>query len=360
MSTEKTVQMLDVFRQQVDTPRFLSSFFQSPARNFHNSEDVEVDILREDEEVAVTVADITSSARMNEATRLTNKRFTPPVFKEAGPINAYRLMLRVAGQNPYQDPQYQANAMAAAMDIGRKTEGKIRRAVELMASQVLQTGALTMKGDDGATRFTMDFSPKTSHFPTAGTSWATSATCTPLDDIESLADTIRTNARKECEDAIFGRVAIQNFLASTQVQTIADNRRFSLVYIEGVADRGGGAKYHGTIVAGQYRLNLWSYTGRYKDVETGTITKYVDDNNVILRAPGRLDLTWGNIPQVGPMDQRLLPYLPSRVASSGNGIDLHYNAWRELDGTGVTVQVAARPLTVPTEIDSFGCLDTIP
>lgn len=356
MATENTVKMLEAFRQQTTAPRFLSGFFQSPARNFHNTEDVEVDILREDEEVAVTVADITAGARMNEATRLTNKRFTPPVYKEAGAINAYRLMLRSAGATPYDDPDYQANAMAASMDIGRRCEEKVRRAVEWQASQVLQTGQIALTDDAGATTFAMDFSPKTAHFPNASTVWSTSATATPLNDIESLCDIITTNGREVATDLIFGRTAYLEFLECAQVQTIADNRRMNLVFLEAPVMRGQGGVYLGTLSAGQYRLNMWSYMGRYKDPNGGAITKYVDDGKVIVLAPGRKDLTWGNVPSVGGNSPQALPFLPGRVASSGNGIDLHYRSWVEKDGTGVTVQVAARPLCIPTAIDTFGCL----
>jgi uncharacterized membrane protein len=352
--------MLEAYRQQTEAPRFLSGFFQSPARNFHDSEDVEVDIIREDEDVAVTVADITAGPRLNEATKLTNKRFTPPVYKEAGPISAYRLPLRQAGMTPYEDPNYQAAAMAASLDITRRAEQKVRRAVELMASQVLQTGQLALINEAGASTFTMNFHPKTAHFPTAGVSWATSASCIPLDNLESLCDIIMTNGRSEPENAIFGRTALMNFMKSTQVQTMADNTRFNLVQIDPPTMRGTGGKYHGTLSFGQYRLNIWSYGGRYKHPQTGAITKYVADDKVIVLSPGRLDLTWGNIPTVGSVDSRVLPFLPGRVSSSANGIDLHQTAWLENDLTGLTVQVAARPLTIPTAIDTFGCLDTIP
>ena len=269
MATENTVKMLEAYRQQTTAPRFLSGFFSSPARNFHNTEDVEIDILREDEEVAVTVADITAGARMNEATRLTNKRFTPPVYKEAGAINAYRLMLRSAGATPYEDPNYQANAMLASMDIGRRCEEKVRRAVEWQASQVLQTGTITLTDDGGATTFAMDFSPKAAHFPTVATPWSTAATATPIDDLESLCDIITTNGREIPTDVIMGRTAYQEFLATTQVQTIADNRRFNLVFIDAPTMRGQGAVYHGTLAGGQYRLNIWTYMGRYKDPNGG-------------------------------------------------------------------------------------------
>ena len=157
-----------------------------------------------------------------------------------------------------------------------------------------------------------------------------------------------------------GRSAAINFMKSAQVQNIADNRRYNLVHLDPPQNRGDGAKYLGTLVAGQYKLNIWGYAGRYKDVETGAITKYVDDNKVIVLAPGRKDLTWGAIPQVGSPDPRVLPFMPGRVSSSGAGIDLHYSGWIEKDNTALTVQVAARPLVIPVAIDTFGCLTTVP
>jgi hypothetical protein len=265
----------------------------------------------------------------------------------------------VAGQNPYEDPNYQAAAMAASVDIMQKCEQKVRRAVEHMASQVLQTGQLALINDAGASTFTMNFHPKATHFVTVGTSWANVA-ANALDDIESLCNVVNTNGRSRPEDMIFGRTAYLNFLKNTQVQTIADNRRFELVFLEAPTMRGQGGIYLGTLSAGMYRLNMWGYEGVYKHPQTGAITKYVADDKVIIKAPGRLDLTWGNIPTVGAMDSRVLPFLPGRVSSSSNGIDLHQTAWIEKDNTALTIQVAARPLTIPTAIDTFGCLDTVP
>lgn len=357
MATENTVSMLDLYRQQTDAPRFLSGFFQSPARNFHNTEDVEIDILREDEDVAVTVSDITAGARMNEATRLTNKRFTPPVFKEAGPVSAYQLIKRSAGADPYTDPDYQANAMAASMDVMRRCEEKVRRAVEWMAAQALQTGTVTLIDNAGNTTFSMDFHAKTTHYANAGTVWSTSATAQPLDDIEALCNVITTNGREIPTDIIMGRTAHLEFMQTAQVQGIADNRRFNLVYIDPPSTRGAGGIYHGTLSTGQYRLNIWTYDGRFKHPQTGVITHYVDPGKCIILNPNsRRDLTWGNIPTIGGRDPRALPFLPSRVSSSANGIDLHPYAWVERDGTGLTVQVSARPLVIPTAIDTHGCL----
>jgi hypothetical protein len=358
MSTDLTVRMLELFRQQTETPRFLSGFFTSPARNFHNSEEVEIDILREDEEVAVAVMDITAGARENQATILTNKRFKPPVFKEAGPISAYELPKRSPGQDPFQDPNYQANALRASMDIARRCEQKVRRAVELMASDVLQTGTLTMKDAAGDSVFTMDFSPKTAHFPNAATTWDNAGAGDPIEDLRLLCNIIRKNGRVTPRRAIFGQSAMEFMLSNTKVQTRLDNRRMELGYFNAPELRGFGGIFHGLLTVGQYNLELWTYDQQYKDVETAALTQYVDPLKVIVMGDGRLDLTWGGVPYIGAQDSRVLPYLPGRISSSSAGIDLHQTAWLEKDNTSLTVQVAARPLTIPTAIDTFGCLTT--
>jgi hypothetical protein len=358
MSTDLTVRMLELFQQQTETPRFLSGFFSSPARNFHSSEEVEIDILREDEEVAVAVMDITAGARENQATILTNKRFKPPVFKESGPISAYELPKRSPGQDPFQDPSYQANALRASMDIARRCEQKVRRAVELMASDVLQTGTLTMKDAAGDSVFTMDFSPKTAHFPNAATTWDGAGAGDPIEDLRLLCNVIRKNGRVTPKRAIFGQLAMEYMLSNVKVQTRLDNRRMELGFFNTPTNRGFGGIFHGTLTVGQYVIELWTYDQQYKDVETGALTQYVSDLNVIVMGDGRLDLTWGGVPYIGAQDSRVLPYLPGRVSSSSAGIDLHQTAWLEKDNTSLTVQVAARPLTIPTAIDTFGCLTT--
>lgn len=358
MSTDLTVRMLELYQQQTETPRFLSGFFTSPARNFHSSEEVEIDILREDEEVAVAVMDITAGARDNQATVLTNKRFKPPVFKEAGPISAYELPKRSPGVDPFTDPNYQANAMRASMDISRRCEQKVRRAVELMASQVLQTGILTMIDDGGATVFSMDFKPKTAHFPNAGVTWDGVGAGDPIEDLRLLCNVIRKNGRVTPRRAIFGQLAMEYMLSNAKVQARLDNRRMELGFFNAPVSRGFGGIFHGTLTVGQYVLELWTYDQQFKHVQTGTLTQYVEDLKVIVMGEGRLDLTWGGVPFIGAQDSRVLPFMPGRVSSSAAGIDLHQTAWLEKDNTALTVQVAARPLTIPTAIDTFGCLTT--
>jgi len=359
MSNADTVRLLPTYRQVTETPRFLSGFFTSPPRNFHNSEEVEFDILREDEEVAVAVQDITVGPRHNQATVYTNKRFKPPVFKESGTISAFELNKRQPGVDPFTDPVFQANAMAASMDVVRRLEQKIRRAIELMSSQVLQTGTLTLTDDAGNNVFTMDFSPKVAHFPTVGTTWAAGAG-DPLGDLESLGNEIRKNGRTRPRRVIMGTAALDGFLKTQVVIDRLDNRRMELGQIVAPELRGFGGTFHGMISAGQYSYEIWSYDQFYKDPNGGALTPYVATDKVIMLGDGRLDLTYGNIPSIGSLDSRVLPFMPRRISDGERGLDLIQNAWLTEDRENLMVSVAARPLTIPTAIDTFGCLDVIP
>lgn len=360
MADSTTIRMLRAYIEDALSPMFLSGFFESPPENFHTSEKVEIDIERDDRDVAIVIQDMTVGRRQNESSVYTNKEFIPPIYDEEGVITAYDLIKRVAGEDPYMSPDFQGNASVRAFKLMRKLERKVRRAVELQASQVLQTATLDLKDAAGATLYALDYKPKVTHFPTTGTSWATSATCTPFDDLESLADVILTDGHAEAQNVIMGRTALLNFQKALQVQTLADNRRFELVNVGAPEERGSGGKFHGIVSTGQYRLNIWSYLGRYVDPQTGNTLPYIDDDKVVMMAPGRLDLSFGAIPLLRGPDQRALPFLPPRVSDSGVGMDLTTNAWFTPDGRHLMVSAGTRPLCIPTAIDTFGCLDTIP
>jgi len=75
----------------------------------------------------------------------------------------------------------------------------------------------------------------------------------------------------------------------------------------------------------------------------------------MLSSKARLDLTFGAVPRIAPPEARAMPFMPNRV--SGGGFDMSPNAWLSPDGETLAVSISSRPLPIPTEIDSFGCLD---
>ena len=355
MSDKSTIALIDMYLEDASTPPFLSGFFRSPPQNFHTTEDIEIDIQRDTEEVAIVINDLSLPPNHNENTLYTNKRLKPPIYDEEGSITSFDMIQRQPGQNPFQNPSYAANAVQQSFAIFRKLESKIRRAIELQASQVLQTGSLSLINKAGVVVYTINFSPKATHF-TSPTAWAADgATGDPLADIEALATIIRRDGKREPNKLIFGLGAHRRFLANTKVAARLLQTRGALIEAAPQA-RGAGATFQGWVWAGHYKFEMWTYDGFYMHPQTAAFTPFVGDTKVIMLGDGRLDLTYGAIPMIVAPDQRALPFLPPRISSQGAGLDLTTNAWVTPDGKRVMVSAGTRPLTIPTAIDTFGCI----
>lgn len=359
MSNEATKKMLRMYEENQPVTLFLSSLFQSPPENFYNSETVEIDIERGGEDVAIAVADLSTGYNLNQNDLYTNKEFKPPLFKEAFAINAYDMIKRQSGMHPFEDPTYQASAMRQFVKGMIKCENLIHRATEWQAAQVLTTGTVTLVNAAGAAVYTIDYKPKAAHFPTAGTAW-NGVNPTIRSDLASLADVVRDNGKQDTDVAIFGIGSLNAALVDADFRALFDTRRINIGEITALEDRGNGAKFRGTIDLDNYPLEIWTYNGRYKHPQTGTITKYIpDDKVVIMSSAGRRDLTWGNVPIILPPERRVLPFVPPRVRRTGaGGADMITNTWTTDDGEQLFGGISARPLAIPTAIDTFGCLDT--
>lgn len=362
MSTTTTKRMIRAYIQMAAPTLFLSSMFRSPPENFHNSEEVEIDIVRSDEEVSIVVQDLSTGYRMNSADIYTNKGFKPPINKEAVGINSFDLLKRNAGENPFQSPDFRTNIIARIFNAMLKVERKIKRAHELQASQILQTGVLTLIDSAGVELYALDFKPKVTHFPNAAIAWGGS-TSVPLVDISLLAEVIRNDGLGDPDDLYFGIAAWNAFIQDDTVRLLLDNRRMDLGAVKPMEKRSNGGTYRGWINIGNYRYDMWTYGGRYNDPQTGTKTQFISPEKVIVRdSQGRLDATFGAIPNIGRemgvTGPNLLPELPGRISNEGGNMDMFVNAWLTADGEQLFAGVGVRGLLIPTAIDTFGCLDT--
>lgn len=355
-----TKRMIAAYNQEAEPTRFFTGMFRAPPENYHDSEEIEVDVMRSDEDVSVVIQDLSAGYRRNSHDEYTNKAFKPPIHKEAAPLNAFDLLSREPGSNPYSNEQFQVKGTARAFRAFRKLESKIRRAIELQAAQVLQTGTVTLKDSNGTALYTLDYKPKASHFPDAGTAWGAGGD-TPLADLASLGNEIRTDGLNDPDMLCFGENAWQRFIENETVRQLLDNRRIEVGNIRTGERVGDGGIFRGTIEIGNYQYEIWSYAGRYTDPATGNSVQYMDPDKVVMRASaGRLDATFGAIPRFAAPDSRVMPYLPPRIMNGEGRVDLWTNAWLTEDGEQLFVGLGARPLMIPTAIDTFGCINVAP
>lgn len=362
MSDAITRKMIRLYRQMASPMMFFTGLFRSDPMNFFSTEEVEFDILRTDEEIAIAVTSLSSDYRDNEVSQYTNKSFKPPIFKERILLNAYDMLKRMPGRTPFEDPAFRSDLGVMMLRNMVEIQNKVMRTVELQASQAMQTGTVTLGDAEGNPLYTVDFQPKATHFPTSSTTWG-QAGDDKLGDIEALVDQVRDDGLMDPEDIIFGEDAWREWLQDEAVAKLFNKEGLNLASVMRPDVRGMGGKYHGTITIGNYSFNMWSYNGRYIDPQTRVKTKYLDPGKVwVGNMNSRFDAVFGAVPNFNELfnigSGRLLPELPSRFSLTDQGADMFTNVWTSGDGQQLFGGIASRPLMVPTAIDQYGCLDT--
>lgn len=358
MSDNSTTLMLERFRLEAGVPGYFASMFRMGPKSVHTTEKVEIDIIREEEDIAVPVPTINSGYRTNERSKFVNKGYTPPIIKEAFGITMFEALKRQPGANPFENPDFARAAGEQAFDGIRLLTNKTRRTVELMASQVMQTGVINLVDDAGVAVYNLDFGLRSSHKITT-TAWAADgSTGTPLADISAAAQVIRKDGKRRANKLTFGNGAMQRFLANAKVQAALDKFKMNLGALS-PGFRNEDATFYGYIWIDNYQYELWLLDSYYKHPQTGTLTPYMTDNKVVISTAGaRMDLSWGLIPRIVPSDARAQAFLPSRLTASDLGMDLQVYSYIPADGESVVLNLGARPGTTPTEIDSYACLTT--
>jgi hypothetical protein len=349
---------LALFVQMASPSMFLSSLFTFKNGGMYNGDKVAIDIQRFGEQVAIAIKKCTGP-NLNDIDEFTTKEFTPPAYGEAFPIDVCELLNRMEGVDPYSAAgiEYAAQLMAKMAQGFVLIDDKIKRAIELQASQILQTGQLTLTNDAGDTVYTLDFKPKVAHFPTVTTDWS-DAGSDPIADLLALAKTIKANGKIKPTRVIMGESALSNFLSHAGVQEFLDNRRIEGGEIAPQFDN-TGAVFYGHVWVGTFRLEIWAYDGTYEDPQTTTVTDYVDADKVIMLGNGvRLDKTSARVPlPIGP-DPRVANLLPGRLSDRGESVDVTPNVYTTPNGKQVMGELESRQLLIPVQIDGFGCLLT--
>lgn len=340
--------------------QFLTRQFTLKPGGAYNGDKVAIDIERFDEDVAIVVKKCTGP-NINDFDEFTTKEFKPPTYGEAFEIDVCELLNRMAGVDPFTAAgQSYASQLVAKMVKGfMLVDNKIQRAVELQASQILQTGTLSLTNSDGDVVYELDFQPKASHFPTTSNAWGGGSEDI-IGDLESLAEVIRADGKVDPDMLILGSLALKHFYDDTKIQARLDNRRIDIGELAPEMV-GSGATFHGVVWIGEYAFQIWSYKSTFKDPQTGVATKYIATDKVVMKSTmTRLDMTFARVPlPLGP-DPRVEGLLPGRMTSTNNNFDVTPNVYSTPNGKQIMGELESRPLLIPVQIDGFGCLDTQP
>lgn len=358
MPSDSTYRFLETYQDNAPPQLFLSSLFQTPERNYHNSDKVTIDVIRNDPRIAIPHPEAyEGGARMVERTKWVNMEYTPVRYDTGTNISAFNATKRRPGEDPFKDPGTLRDMVNETMSTVRMIDEMTRRGVELQCSQVLTTGAISLKDATNAVVYSCNFSPKGTHFVTVGTNWAADGSAgDPEGDISAIAEVIRRDGKLPVTQVICGRLAVQRLFTNSKFLAKFNLYKATFGTVEPV-QKIANATFHGRVQLGTEIMEIWSYKETYIDPNSGAQTPFLPDNKVIVRAPqGRLDLTYGSISTVLPPDSRVAQFMPSRLSDATTGLDVSINAYVTPNNKNLVVEVGTRALAIPTALDTFGCL----
>lgn len=362
VANAKSVSMLKAFSSlpNIDKNMWLSSWFKTTPEDITDAEFISIDIVRSDEDMAPVLTDISTGANIISEDVFTNKEIKPPAFALKMPFNIYDLTNRMPGQTEYEAASinYQAKMRMKILNSWKKLTEMIKRAIEYQASQILQTGTVTLYDINGVARYTLSYAPKASHFPTVGTAWGAVGS-NPLGDISDLAEVIRNDGLVDPKNLIMGLGAFAQFLNNDDVKTLFYKDQYAIGTISPQM-LNNGATLQGFISIGNYKYNIWTYGGRFISPLTGLKEQYVNwDSCIMLPDPEDIDFRkcFGAVPQVVDSVPEFRDVLPSRVTVPG-AFDFKPRIYTDEAAETIFSEVKSRPLLIPVSIDAYGCIDT--
>lgn len=368
-------------RGMIAVPTGAQSFFGRPNTGaqtiFTEAAAIDVDVLRANKKVAAMVRRGLTAATLNtDVLQGVGEQYTSysrsfPLIEELTPLTSDQLEKRILGDGRHT-PRTRAEVQRIlAMNHSMENKRRIIRRLEIIAWEVLLTSKQTTI-DGGGASLQYDYQ-RHSDLTFSVTAWS-NATSKALDDFDTAADRLQAIGNVRPDVVIMADDALVEFMALTQVTTLADNRRMGHVATGGMmapikgdlawmVNAGFDRVAEVTTPKGR-SLTVFVYNQEYT-ASNGTSTKYMTAGKVmVLYSGARLDRYFG------PSDKMALDAESRRFMADAFGLDMntvmprnvlgssvvpsaifHTDAYATVGGKAIMVRDQVAPILAATQTD---------
>jgi len=330
----ETRTMIEALRQDHTTQTFLLDLLFSRSEPV-DTETVDIDIVKGDERLAPFVAPVIEGKVMQSHATQT-RTYKPAYVKPKWATSASEIIAKRAdGAAPYGGPSPEERAMLKLAEEIAAAENTIRRREEWMAAQALATGVIPVKGE--GVDYVIDMGMSSTHkIALSGTALWSDAGSDPLGDIVGWVDLVADDGDVNADVLILGAKAADALLKNEKIQKMFDVRNYALGTINPVLTR-PGATWMGTIRASGVGIDVYRYTGSYRD-ENGVRRRMIADNAAILTST-MADFR-RNYGAIQDLKAGLMP------------MEIFVKSWEEEDPSVRYVLAQSAPLPAPHQIDA--------
>lgn len=314
----------------------------------------EIDVLDVSSQLAKFATSIDGAYHCWTIDGYQTRDYEPGDIKESFAVNAGDgQWQRAPGMNPFESPDMLAFAMRR-IQTGVETQiDRVQRRQEQLLSELMQTGKVTL----GSVQ--VSYQADATFFPTASVPWATTATATPLSDLQALCRVIEPkNKGIPVDRFILGRDAANSLIAWLQAKADSTGTSSIKVVLGDIDPSGGtvGFKYLGRVfIDGNWR-SLYSYDAMY-ETALGTWTTYQGANRVVALCGNlQMKIFTGIVKRMFAPASQVAGLVPAVVKVERAKVLL--NLWPSMaeDGTGVMIKTHARTIPAPLTVNAYGCL----
>lgn len=338
-----TSKLVEVYRERTKPTNFLRSFFPG---KIQATKLISIQVQRAYERIAVDCYRGTEGNR-NQWTQSSEKLFEPLYYRENFDLTQLQVYDALFQPRTVENAPMLAQLLNSIVDNQMEQQDKIERSIELMCAQVLETGIIQMSSQ--GTGIMIDYKRKAGSIIDPGSGHYFANNEDPFDLLEEGCKFIRQYGKSAAMTfkAIFGETAIADFLKNTKFLDRQNKFNFSIdtVTAPAAAAETVGAIFHGTVTAGPYRVELWSYPQYYDvvaDDGSFTSTPYLNPKLVTIIPNGAQFFTFfGAVPQV--VTPGAAPVIGDFVASD----------WISQEKRAHLYEVESCPLPVPVKIDQI-------
>ena len=325
-----TVELMGVMRNFPTENNFwLDRYFTRSY--FSNSEWIEFDEIETNRRLAPYVVPNVQGQPMRldgyETTRI-----KPAYLKPKHTLDTSHVLRRRPGEQWGGSMTPAQRDSAIVLDVLALQADSIRRRWNQMAAEVLQTGALTITGENYPTRL-VDFErDPLNTVVLAGTTAWNGADADPWGNFTAWNQRVYESGSPG-RDVVMGRNASAALFANEKFREAFETRRGSNAQMELYNTVGSPVVYHGTIPGG---LNLFTYGDNYDD-NMGNKVEYLDPDDVLLIG----DI--GGVRAFGAIMDRKAGFAP---------VAMFPKMWENEDPSALYLMTQSAPMMVPTNVNS--------
>lgn len=312
----------------------LDRFFQMVQTE--ESEEIHFDVIDKTRRLAPFVSPVVEG-KVVSAHGHTTKTFKPAYIKAKTPWDPNRPLKRVPGEQIGGSMSPMQRLQMLMVSTMADHQEMILRRLEVMASEALRTGQITVSGDNYPT-VVVNFGRNANNTVSllAGSQWG-DAGVSPLDDVNAWSLEVLQRSGAKPLDLVMDVDSWNLFQADTQVKDRLDTRRINNNSLAAGGPMGVGGTYMGSIDG----FNVWTYADWYIDPADGVEKPILPSNTVIL---------------CGPALEGTQAFGAIRDPKAGyQAVPMFPKSWEEEDPAVRYLMTQSAPLVVPTRINHSFC-----